>query len=172
MDLSKFTERSRGFLEAAHAIATREGHQRLLPVHLLKALMDDEEGLAANLVRSAGGSPERVAAELDAALGKIPKVGGDAGQVYTDAQIGKVLAEAEAIARKAGDSFVAVERILTALAVAKGPARDALEAAGAGAKDINEAVNALRQGRTADSATAENAYDALRKYAADQQRIL
>ena len=167
MDLSKFTERSRGFIEAAHAIATREGHQRLLPVHLLKALMDDEEGLAANLVRSAGGSPERVAAELDAALGKIPKVGGDAGQVYTDAQIGKVLAEAEAIARKAGDSFVAVERILTALAVAKGPARDALEAAGAGAKDINEAVNALRQGRTADSATAENAYDALRKYASD-----
>ena len=167
MDLSKFTERSRGFLEAAHAIATREGHQRLLPVHLLKALMDDEEGLAANLVRSAGGSPERVAAELDAALGKIPKVGGDAGQVYTDAQIGKVLAEAEAIAGKAGDSFVTVERILTALAVAKGPARDALEAAGAGAKDINEAVNALRQGRTADSATAENAYDALRKYAAD-----
>lgn len=167
MDLSKFTERSRGFIEAAHAIATREGHQRLLPVHLLKALMDDEEGLAANLVRSAGGSPERVAAELDAALGKIPKVGGDAGQVYTDAQIGKVLAEAEAIARKAGDSFVTVERILTALAVAKGPARDALEAAGAGAKDINEAVNALRQGRTADSATAENAYDALRKYAAD-----
>ena len=167
MDLSKFTERSRGFLDAAHAIATREGHQRLLPVHLLKALMDDEEGLAANLVRSAGGSPERVAAEIDAALGRIPKVGGDAGQVYTDAQIGKVLAEAEAIARKAGDSFVAVERILTALAVAKGPARDALEAAGAGAKDINEAVNALRQGRTADSATAENAYDALRKYASD-----
>ena len=167
MDLSKFTERSRGFIDAAHAIATREGHQRLLPVHLLKALMDDEEGLAANLVRSAGGSPERVVAELDAALGRIPKVGGDAGQVYTDAQIGKVLAEAEAIARKAGDSFVAVERILTALAVAKGPARDALEAAGAGAKDINEAVNALRQGRTADSATAENAYDALRKYASD-----
>lgn len=167
MDLSKFTERSRGFFDAAHAIATREGHQRLLPVHLLKALMDDEEGLAANLVRSAGGSPERVVAELDAALGRIPKVGGDAGQVYTDAQIGKVLAEAEAIARKAGDSFVAVERILTALAVAKGPARDALEAAGAGAKDINEAVNALRQGRTADSATAENAYDALRKYASD-----
>ena len=167
MDLSKFTERARGFIDAAHAIATREGHQRLLPVHLLKALMDDEEGLAANLVRSAGGAPERVAAEIDAALGKIPKVGGDAGQVYADAQIGKVLAEAEAIARKAGDSFVTVERILTALAVAKGPARDALEAAGAGAKDINEAVNALRQGRTADSATAENAYDALRKYASD-----
>ena len=167
MDLSKFTERARGFIDAAHAIATREGHQRLLPVHLLKALMDDEEGLAANLVRSAGGAPERVAAEIDAALGKIPKVGGDAGQVYADAQIGKVLAEAEAIARKAGDSFVTVERILTALAVAKGAARDALEAAGAGAKDINEAVNALRQGRTADSATAENAYDALRKYASD-----
>ena len=167
MDLSKFTERARGFIDAAHAIATREGHQRLLPVHLLKALMDDEEGLAANLVRSAGGAPERVAAEIDAALGKIPKVGGDTGQVYADAQIGKVLAEAEAIARKAGDSFVTVERILTALAVAKGAARDALEAAGAGAKDINEAVNALRQGRTADSATAENAYDALRKYASD-----
>ena len=167
MDLSKFTERARGFIDAAHAIATREGHQRLLPVHLLKALMDDEEGLAANLVRSAGGAPERVAAEIDAALGKIPKVGGDAGQVYADAQIGKILAEAEAIARKAGDSFVTVERILTALAVAKGAARDALEAAGAGAKDINEAVNALRQGRTADSATAENAYDALRKYASD-----
>ena len=167
MDLSKFTERARGFIDAAHAIATREGHQRLLPVHLLKALMDDEEGLAANLVRSAGGAPERVVAETDAAMGKIPKVGGDAGQVYADAQIGKVLAEAEAIARKAGDSFVTVERILTALAVAKGAARDALEAAGAGAKDINEAVNALRQGRTADSATAENAYDALRKYASD-----
>ena len=117
MNLEKFTERSRGFLQAAQTIAMRESHQRLSPEHLLKALMDDDQGLAANLIKRAGGAPERVAEALDAAMAKIPRVQGDAGQIYMDSQTGKVLDEAEKIATKAGDSFVPVERILMALAM-------------------------------------------------------
>ena len=127
MNLEKFTERSRGFLQAAQTIAMRENHQKLAPEHLLKALLDDSEGLASNLIRRAGGSPERVAQATELALRKLPKVSGDAGQVYMDSQTGRVLDEAEKIATKAGDSFVPVERILTALAVVKSPAKDALD---------------------------------------------
>ena len=128
MDFEKFTERSRGFIQSAQTIAMRESHQKLAPEHILKALMDDGEGLAANLIRKAGGTPERVVQALDLSLGKIPKVSGDAGQTYMDQQTGKVLSEAEKLAKKAGDSFVPVERILTALAMVKSPAREALEA--------------------------------------------
>ena len=126
MNLEKFTERSRGFLQAAQTIAMRENHQKLAPGHLLKALLDDQEGLAANLIRRAGGSPERVAQATELALRKLPQVSGDAGQVYMDQQTAKVLDEAEKIATKAGDSFVPVERILTALAVVRSPAKEAL----------------------------------------------
>ena len=119
MNLEKFTERSRGFLQAAQTIAMRESHQRLAPEHLLKALMDDEQGLASNLISAAGGSPARVLESVDLALSKMPKVTGDAGQTYMDQQTAKVLDEAEKIATKAGDSYVPVERILTALAVVK-----------------------------------------------------
>src|SRR6056297_214754 len=128
MDLSKFTERSRGFIQAAQTIAMRESHQRLAPEHLLKALMDDEQGLASNLIKRSGGAPERVLEALDVALSKMPKVSGDAGQTYLDQQTGKVLDEAEKIATKAGDSFVPVERILTALAVVRSGAKEALDA--------------------------------------------
>ncbi|MEM9498123.1 MAG: Clp protease N-terminal domain-containing protein, partial [Pseudomonadota bacterium] len=167
MDLSKFTERARGFVQAAHVIATRENHQKLTPEHILKALMDDPEGLASNLIRRAGGAPERVVEALDLGLGKIPKVTGDAGQVYTDGQTIKVLDEASKIAQKAGDSFVPVERLLTALAVVKSGARDALEQGAVSAQSLNEAINDVRKGRTADSATAEDNYEALDKYTTD-----
>ena len=167
MDLEKFTERSRGFLQAAQTIAARESHQRLTPEHLLKALLDDEQGMAANLIRSAGGAPERVAQAVDAALAKIPQVQGDAGQTYLDQSTVKVLDEAQKIAKKAGDSFVPVERILTALAVVKSGAKEALEAGAVSAQALNTAINDVRKGRTADSASAEEQYDALKKYARD-----
>jgi ATP-dependent Clp protease ATP-binding subunit ClpB len=167
MNLEKFTERSRGFLQAAQTIAMRESHQRLLPEHLLKALMDDEQGLASNLIRRAGGSPERVTEALNGAIGRIAKVSGDAGQTYLDQQTAKVLDEAEKIAKKAGDSFVPVERILMALAMVKSGAKDALDAGAVSAQKLNAAINDLRKGRTADSASAEEGYDALNKYARD-----
>ena len=167
MDLEKFTERSRGFLQAAQTIAMRESHQKLAPEHLLKALLDDEEGLAANLIRRAGGEPDRVMESVELALGKLPKVTGDAGQTYLDQQTGKVLDEAEKIAKKAGDSYVAVERLLTALAVVKSKAREALEAGAITAQKLNTAINDVRKGRTADTASAEDGYDALKKYARD-----
>ncbi|SFN93406.1 ATP-dependent Clp protease ATP-binding subunit ClpB [Roseovarius lutimaris] len=167
MDFNKFTERSRGFIQAAQTIAMRESHQKLAPEHILKALMDDPEGLASNLIRRAGGAPERVVQALDLAIGKIPQVSGDTGQTYMDQQTGKVLAEAEKLAEKAGDSFVPVERILTALALVKSPAKDALEAGAVSAQKLNEAINDIRKGRTADSASAEDTYEALEKYARD-----
>jgi ATP-dependent Clp protease ATP-binding subunit ClpB len=167
MDLEKFTERSRGFLQAAQTIAMRENHQRLVPEHLLKALLDDEQGLAANLIKRAGGSPERVSEALELGLQKMPKVTGDAGQTYMDQQTAKVLDEAQKIAKKAGDSFVPVERILTALAVVKSKAKDALDAGAVTAQALNSAINDVRKGRTADTASAEEGYDALKKYARD-----
>ncbi|NOC94305.1 ATP-dependent chaperone ClpB [Ruegeria sp. HKCCD6604] len=167
MDLNKFTERARGFVQAAQTIALREGHQRLEPTHILKALMDDDQGLASNLITRAGGAPNRVVEALDAAMGKIPKVSGDAGQIYMDGQTAKVLDEAEKIATKAGDSFVPVERVLMALCMVKSKAKEALEAGAVSAQKLNEAINDIRKGRTADTATAEEGYDALKKYARD-----
>jgi len=167
MNLEKFTERSRGFIQAAQTIAMRDSHQRLSPEHILKALMDDEQGLASNLISAAGGLPPRVVEALDGKLAKIAKVSGDAGQVYLDSTTGKVLDEAEKIATKAGDSFVPVERILMALAIVKSPAKDALEAGAVNAQALNTAINDIRKGRTADSASAEDQYEALKKYTLD-----
>ncbi|WP_415404587.1 ATP-dependent chaperone ClpB [Tateyamaria sp. SN3-11] len=167
MDLSKFTERSRGFVQAAQTIATRESHQRLTPEHLLKALMDDDQGLAANLITRAGGDPGRVLAHVDQTLAKQSKVTGDAAQVYLDQATAKVLAEAEALAKKAGDSFVPVERLLMALGMVKSGAKDALEAGKVSPQALNSAINDIRKGRTADTASAEEGYDALKKYAMD-----
>ncbi|TNF20792.1 MAG: ATP-dependent chaperone ClpB [Rhodobacteraceae bacterium] len=167
MNLEKFTERSRGFIQAAQTIAMRESHQRLAPEHILKALLDDEEGLSANLIKRSGGAPERVVQANDIALGKIPQVSGDAGQVYLDSTTGKVLDEAEKIATKAGDSFVPVERILMALAMVKSEAKKALEAGAVNAQALNAAINDIRKGRTADTASAEDGYEALKKYATD-----
>ncbi|MEL6168880.1 MAG: ATP-dependent chaperone ClpB [Pseudomonadota bacterium] len=167
MDLEKFTERARGFLQSAQTIAMRESHQRLLPEHLLKAILDDDEGLGANLIQRAGGSAERVREAVDLAVEKTPRVSGDAGQIYLDPSVAKVLDEAEKIAKKAGDSFVPVERILTALAVVKSGAKTALEAGAVTAMALNSAINDVRKGRTADTASAESQYDSLKKFATD-----
>ncbi|TYB86316.1 ATP-dependent chaperone ClpB [Oceaniovalibus sp. ACAM 378] len=167
MNLEKFTERSRGFIQAAQTIAMRESHQRLAPEHLLKALLDDEQGLATNLITRAGGAPIRVREAVDLAVSKMPKVSGDAGQTYMDQTTGKVLAEAQTLADKAGDAFVPVERILMALAMIKSKASEALSAGSVSAQALNAAVNDIRKGRTADSASAEDSYDALKKYALD-----
>ena len=166
MNLEQFTERSRGFIQAAQTIAMREEHQRLVPEHLLKALMDDEQGFAANLIAHAGGSAARVREAVDAAVARLPKVSGDA-QIYLDGQTAKALDQAQQLAKKAGDSFVPVERILTALAMTRSKAKDALDAGGVNAQALNRAIEDVRKGRTADSASAEESYDALKKYARD-----
>ena len=145
----------------------RDNHQRLLPEHLLKALMDDDQGLASNLIKRAGGAPGRVVEAVEAALAKVPRVSGDAGQAYMDNSLVRVLDEADKVATKAGDSFVPVERILMALALVKSKARDALEAGAVNAQALNAAINDIRKGRTADTASAEEGYDALKKYAQD-----
>ncbi|MCR9124785.1 MAG: ATP-dependent chaperone ClpB [Rhodobacteraceae bacterium] len=167
MDLNKFTERSRGFIQAAQTIAMRENHQRLQPEHVLKALLDDDQGLARNLIGRAGGDAAAVAKAADAAMARIAKVSGDAGQVYLDGATAKVLGEAETLATKAGDSFVPVERVLMALCMIPSRAKDALDAGKVTAQRLNEAINDIRKGRTADSASAEDGYDALKKYAMD-----
>ncbi len=167
MNLEKFTERARGFIQAAQTIAMRESHQKLAPEHLLKALLDDEEGLATNLITASGGEAARVVQVLDTKLAKIPKVSGDAGQVYLDSATGKVLDEAEKLAKKAGDSYVPVERMLTALAMVSSPAKEALEAGKVTPQKLNEAINDVRKGRTADTANAEDSYEALKKYTQD-----
>ncbi len=167
MNLEKFTERARGFLQAAQTIAMREDHQRIVPEHLLKALLDDDQGMASNLIKRAGGAPDQVAKAVDLALGRVPQVSGDAGQTYIDQKTAKVLDEAEKLAEKAGDSYVPVERMLTALAMVRSGAREALEAGAVSAQKLNEAINDLRKGRTADSASAEDSYEALSKYAHD-----
>ena len=119
MDLNKFTERARGFVQAAQTIALREGHQRLTPEHILKALLDDDQGMAANLITHAGGNMARVSEAVETAIGKLPKISGDASQIYLDGQTARVLDEAGKVAEKAGDSFIPVERLLTALALVK-----------------------------------------------------
>jgi ATP-dependent Clp protease ATP-binding subunit ClpB len=167
MNMDKFTERARGFVQAAQTIALREDHQRLTPAHLLKALLDDSEGMAANLITRAGGAPDQVAQSNDLALAKLPKVQGGDGQIYMDPQTAKVLDQAEQVAQKAGDSYVTVERLLTAVALVKSGAKDALDAGAVTAQNLNAAINDLRKGRTADSASAEDGYDALKKYARD-----
>ena len=166
MDLSKFTERARGFIQAAQTIAIRENHQRILPEHILKALLDDDQGFASNLVTRSGGDAKVVRDHVATTLAKLPKVEGGA-QAYVDNQTVKVIGEAEDLAKKAGDQFVPAERMLTALAIVKSGAKNALKAGGVSAQSLNSAINDIRKGRTADSANAEEGYDALGKYAQD-----
>ena len=166
MNMEQFTERSRGFIQAAQTIAMREGHQRLMPEHLLKALMDDDQGMSGNLITAAGGDAAAVRAAAEAAVGRLPKVSGDA-QPYVDQATVRVLDQAQEVAKKSGDSFVPVERLLTALALVKSEARKALEAGGVTPQKLNGAINDVRKGRTADTASAEEGYEALKKYARD-----
>ena len=168
MDFEKYTERSRGFIQSAQSLALREGHQRFTPEHLLKVLLDDEEGLAAGLIKAAGGDSRLALRDTEAALAKLPKVsGGGAGQVYLAPELARVFDAAQKLAEKSGDSFVSAERMLQALAVEQSEASKALKAAGVTPQGLNQAINAIRKGRTADSASAEQGYDALKKYARD-----
>jgi ATP-dependent Clp protease ATP-binding subunit ClpB len=169
MNFDKYTDRARGFIESAQSLALREGHQQFTPEHLLKVLLDDPEGLAAGLIDRSGGNARQALKAVEAALGKLPKVsGGGAGQIYLSPATARVFATAEKAGEKAGDSFVTVERLLLALALEKdSEAGKILSQAGVTPQALNAAINALRKGRTADSASAENAYDALKKYARD-----
>ncbi|GAB5351394.1 ATP-dependent chaperone ClpB [Qipengyuania sp. 483] len=169
MNLEKFTDRAKGFLQAAQTVAIRMSHQRISPAHLLKALLDDEQGMAAQLIQRAGGNPGVAITEIDTALGKVPSVSGGGAQATPglDNDAVRTLDQAEQLAEKAGDSFVPVQRILQALALAENDAGKALKAAGVDAKSLEDAIQEATGGRTADSAGAEDAYDAMKKYARD-----
>src|SRR6201986_1013443 len=169
MNFEKYTDRSRGFVQSAQSLAQREGHQQFAPEHVLKVLLDDPEGLAAGLIDRAGGNSRQALKGVEEDLGKMPKgsVSGS-GQVYLAPATARLFDNAEKIAEKAGDSFVTVERLLLAIAVEKdSDAGRILARAGVTAQNLNSAIAALRKGRTADSQSAENAYDALKKYARD-----
>ncbi|MBU6394704.1 MAG: ATP-dependent chaperone ClpB [Sphingomonadales bacterium] len=170
MNLEKFTDRAKGFLQAAQTVAIRMSHQRIAPEHVLKALLEDSEGMASGLIQRAGGTASIALAEVDKALAKIPAVSGGGAQATPglDNDAVRVLDSAEQIAAKSGDSFVTVERMLVALTLATTTAAgQALKAANVTAQALEAAITALRGGRTADSAGAENAYDAMKKYARD-----
>ena len=170
MNLEKFTDRAKGFLQSAQTVAIRMNHQRIAPEHLLKALLEDEQGMAAGLIQAAGGDARRATADTDAALAKIPAVSGSGAQQTPglDNDTVRVLDSAEQVAQKAGDSYVTVERLLLALALAQiTAAGKALKTAGVTAEGLNAAINDLRGGRTADTASAEDRYDALKKFARD-----
>jgi ATP-dependent Clp protease ATP-binding subunit ClpB len=168
MDIEKFTERSRGFLQAAQTIAIREFHQRITPEHLLKALLDDEEGAASGLIRAAGGDPARALNAVNLEIARQPKVqGGGAGQPQITPELVRVLDAAQTAAQKAGDDYVAQDRLLVALAAGEGPAAKALREAGANAQALDRAVTDIRKGRKVTSQNAESTFDALKKYARD-----
>jgi ATP-dependent Clp protease ATP-binding subunit ClpB len=169
MNFEKYTERSRGFVQSAQSLALREGNQQFSTEHLLKVLLDDPEGLAAGLIDRSGGRSREALAAVEAALAKMPKVeGSGAGQLYLAPALARVFDTAEKAAEKAGDSFVTVERLLIALAVEKeSEAGKILNRAGVTPQNLNAAVEELRKGRTADSASAESAYDSLKRYARD-----
>ena len=169
MDFEKFSDRLKGFIQSAQTLALREGNPQITPEHLLKVLLDDPEGLASGLIQRAGGKPKEALERTEAALGKLPKVsGGGATQPHMAATLGRVLDQAEQMATKAGNSFVTVERVLQALAMAKeADTSKILTEAGVTPQSLNNAINDLRKGRTADSAGAEQAYDALKRYTRD-----
>ncbi|MDN2582462.1 ATP-dependent chaperone ClpB [Aquibium sp. ELW1220] len=168
MNVEKYSERVRGFIQSAQTMALSRNHQQFVPEHVLKVLVDDEEGLAANLIERAGGRPKDVQLGVEAALKALPQVEGGNGQLYLSQPIAKVFSTAEELAKKAGDSFVTVERLLTALAVEKSAkTSDILAKAGVTAQSLNAVINDIRKGRTADSANAEQGFEAMKKYARD-----
>src|SRR6478736_2952854 len=170
MNLEKFTDRAKGFLQSAQTVAIRMNHQRISPEHLLKALLEDDQGMAAGLIQAAGGDPKRAVTETDLALSKVPAVSGSGAQQTPglDNDAVRVLDQAERVAAKAGDSYVTVERLLLALTLATTTsAGQALAKSNVTSASLNDAINKLRGGRTADTGTAEDRYDALKKYARD-----
>ncbi|MEM9421646.1 MAG: ATP-dependent chaperone ClpB [Pseudomonadota bacterium] len=166
MNFENFTDRAKGTVQAAQTIAVRENHQHITPHHLLKALLDDSEGLAANLIRAGGGRPEVALEATETALTKLPKVQGTGTQIYMAQPTAKAFTRAGDIAEKAGDSYITAERLLVALAL-EGEAAEALKSAGVTPQSLNGAINDIRKGRKADTASAEQAYDALKRYARD-----
>jgi ATP-dependent Clp protease ATP-binding subunit ClpB len=169
MNIEKYTERARGFIQSAQSLAMRDGHQQFSPLHMLKVLLDDSEGLAGGLIDRAGGHSRAILKATEEALNKLPKVSGSgAGQVYLAPELARAFDAAEKAAEKAGDSFVTVERLLLGLTLEKDSDAGAiLKKGGVTPQNLNTAIESLRKGRTADSATAENAYDALKKYSRD-----
>ena len=169
MNIEKYTERARGFIQSAQSLAMRDGHQQFSTLHVLKVLLDDSEGMAGGLIDRAGGNSRAILKATEDALKKLPKVSGSgAGQVYLAPELARAFDAAEKAADKAGDSFVTVERLLLGLTLDKeSEAGSILRKGGVSPQNLNAAIEALRKGRTADSATAENAYDALKKYARD-----
>lgn len=170
MDLEKLTDRARGFLQAAQTIASREHHQQIRPAHYLKALLDDEQGMAAGLIEAAGGDGKAARREADALVAKIPTVTGSGATSAPgiDGDLLRLLDQAQAISTKAGDQYVTVERILLAIALAKGSdVAEAIAKAGVTPQTLNAAIDKLRQGRTADTQGSEDRYDALKRYSRD-----
>ncbi len=168
MNIEKYSERVRGFLQSAQTYALSEGHQQFAAEHVLKVLLDDDQGMAASLITRAGGDPKEARLANDMALSKLPKVSGGGGQVYLSQPLAKVFSTAEEAAKKAGDSFVTVERLLLALAIEPSASSSAsLKKAGVTATTLNQVINDIRKGRTADTASAEQGFDALKKYARD-----
>ncbi len=166
MNIEKYSERVRGFIQSAQTYALAQGHQQFAPEHVLKVLLDDDQGMAASLIERAGGDAKAARLANDAALAKLPKVTGGNGQIYLAAPLAKVLSTAEEASKKAGDSFVTVERLLQALAMESSTAIT-LKNAGVTAVTLNQVINEIRKGRTADSANAEQGFDALKKFARD-----
>ncbi len=168
MNIEKYSERVRGFIQSAQTLALSRNHQQFAPEHLLKVLVDDEEGMAASLIDRAGGRARDVRLAVDAALEALPRVEGGSGQLYLAQPLAKVFTTAEEVAKKAGDSFVTVERLLTALAVEKSAkTADIIAKAGVTPVALNQVIEDIRKGRTADTASAEQGFDALKKYARD-----
>ncbi|MGB6119921.1 MAG: ATP-dependent chaperone ClpB [Mesorhizobium sp.] len=168
MNIEKYSERVRGFIQSAQTLALSRNNQQFTPEHLLKVLIDDPEGLAASLIQRAGGDAKAALLGVESALNQLPKVEGGNGQLYLAQPLAKVFSTAEELATKSGDSFVTVERLLQALVMEKSAkTADILTKAGLSAQALNAAINDIRKGRTADSASAEQGYDALKKYSRD-----
>ena len=172
MNFEKYTERARGFVQSAQTFALGRGHQQFAPEHILKVLLDDPEGMASGLIDRAGGNAKALKGDLEGLLDKMPKVSGGSGQLYMGQATARLFEQAEKIADKAGDSFVTVERLLLALAMdSDSETGKLMKRHGITPNGLNEAINQLRQGRTADTATAENQYDALKKFARDLTQV-
>jgi len=168
MDFDSLTERSRGFLQAAQTLAARHSHQQLKTEHLARVLLDDEEGLAARLIRQAGGDPAKLGAEIDTLVARLPRVEGEgAGQTYLGQDLAKVVDKAKDVAKRAGDKYITAERLMQGMTLVDGPVQKAFKNAGVTPQSLNTAINDMRKGRTADSASAEDSYEALNKYALD-----
>jgi ATP-dependent Clp protease ATP-binding subunit ClpB len=168
MNIEKYSERVRGFIQSAQTYALAQGHQQFTPEHVLKVLLDDDQGMAASLIERAGGDAKAARLANDVILAKLPKVSGGNGNIYLAQPLAKVLSTAEEAAKKAGDSFVTVERLLQALAIESSASTYAtLKNAGITAQGLNQVINDIRKGRTADSANAEQGFDSLKKYARD-----